>query len=139
MLPYLGVKSAAEAIDFYTRAFGAQERLRLEAPGGGIMHAELMVLGTRVMLADEMPEAECLSPQTLKGTSVSVCIFVDDVDATAKTAIDAGAKLMRPIKDEFYGERIAWLKDPFGHKWALMKVLEALSPEEIKRRFLAMF
>lgn len=134
LVPYLTVKGAADALAFYVRAFGAVETMRIADPSGVVGHAELTIDGVQIMLSDEFPDYDCLSPQTLGGSSSSLTLYVDDVDAAAQRAVHAGATLTRPIKDEFYGERVARLKDPFGHKWALHTRLEQLSNEEVERR-----
>jgi PhnB protein len=138
IIPHLSVRDGAKAIDFYVRAFGAVEEFRLTEPGGRLGHAELTVGGARFMLADEYPEYDSVGPDTLRGTTVAFSLSVDDVDATAARAVECGATLLRPIKDEFYGERVAALRDPFGHKWNLTQLIEHITPDEMKRRFDAM-
>jgi PhnB protein len=138
LIPYLSVKEAARAIEFYGRAFGAVEVLRLVDPGGRVSHAELAIGEARLMLADEHPEIDSVGPQTLGGTSVSLTVYVEDVDALVERAITAGAKLLRPVTDEFYGDRVALLRDPFGHKWGFQSRIEHVSPEEMQRRFTAL-
>lgn len=135
VIPYLHVKGAARAIEFYQRAFGATEVLRLSEPDGKIGHAEILIGGARIMLADEYPEYGSLGPQSLGGTSVSLHLTVPDVDAFAQQAVAAGAKLAKPIKDEFYGERGGKLEDPFGHVWQVMTRIEEVTPEEMQRRY----
>jgi len=135
IIPYLHVKGAARAIEFYQQAFGATEVLRLSEPGGRIGHAEILIGSARIMLADEYPECGILGPQSLGGTSVSLHLTVPDVDAFARQAVAAGAKLAKPIKDEFYGERGGRLEDPFGHVWQVMTRIEEVSPEEMQRRY----
>ena len=135
VIPYLHVQGAARAIEFYQRAFGATEVLRLSEPDGRIGHAEILIGGARIMLADEYPEYGILGPQSLGGTSVSLHLTVPDVDAFAQQAVAAGAKLAKPIKDEFYGERGGRLEDPFGHVWQVMTPIEEVSPEEMQRRY----
>ena len=130
---YLSVRDAATAIDFYKRGFGATEVLRLQEPGGKVGHAEISIDGVVVMLSDEYPDYDAVGPQTLGHTTVS--IYVEDVDAMAERAVKAGATLLRPIKTEFYGERVATLKDPFGHKWSFQSRVEDLTPEEMQQRF----
>ena len=138
IVPYLSVKDAPKAIDFYVRAFGAVETMRLVDPTGRVGHAELEVEGARFMLADEHPQIDSVGPQTLGGTSVSLSLYVADVDALSARAVAAGATLLRPVCDEFYGDRVAWMTDPFGHKWALTSRIEAVSNEEIARRYAEM-
>jgi len=135
IIPYLHVKGAARAIEFYQQAFGATEVLRLSEPDGRIGHAEILIDSARIMLADEYPECGILGPQSLGGTSVSLHLTVPDVDAFAQQAVAAGAKLAKPIKDEFYGERGGKLEDPFGHVWQVMTRIEEVSPEEMQRRY----
>ena len=135
IIPYLHVMGAARAIEFYQQAFGATEVLRLSEPDGRIGHAEILIGGARIMLADEYPECGILGPQSLGGTSVSLHLTVPDVDAFARQAVAAGAKLAKPIKDEFYGERGGKLEDPFGHVWQVMTRIEEVSPEEMQRRY----
>jgi PhnB protein len=132
---YLSVRDAANAIDFYKRAFGATEVMRLQEPGGKIGHAEISIDGVVVMLSDEYPDYDAVGPQTVGHTTVSILIYVEDVDAIAERAVKAGATLLRPIKTEFYGERVATLKDPFGHKWSFQARVEDLTPEEMQRRY----
>lgn len=134
LVPYITVKPASDAISFYEHAFGAQETMRIADQNGVIGHAELAIDGVQLMLSDEFPDYGCLSPATLGGSSSSLTLYVEDVDAAAARAVAAGARLARPIKDEFYGERVAHLVDPFGHKWSLHMRTEVLSNEEITRR-----
>lgn len=138
IIPYLHVKGAARAIEFYKQAFGATEAMRLSEPGGRIGHAEIQIGEARIMLADEYPEYGILGPQSLGGTSVGIHLTVPDVDALAERAVAAGAKLARPIKDEFYGERGGKLEDPFGHVWHVVTHKEDVSTEEMQRRYDAM-
>ena len=135
--PYLCVSDAARAIEFYKEAFGATERFRLEAPGGRIGHAEIQVGDSIIMLADEYPEINFRSPQTLGGPSSHFMIYVEDVDARVEQAVAAGAKLTRPVKDEFYGDRTGCVQDPFGHLWYIATHVEDLTPEEINQRHAA--
>ena len=132
--PYLIVKGGAEAIEFYKKALGARERMRIPAPEGKVGHAELEIGDSIVMLADEFPEMQALSPKTLGGTPVSFCIYVDNVDARFQQAIAAGGKETRPVKDQFYGDRSGTLEDPFGHTWTIATHVEDVSPEEMARR-----
>ena len=133
--PYLIVRDAAAAIEFYKRAFGATELLRMEGPGGKIGHAEIRIGDSPVMLAGEFPEMGTVGPQSLGGTPVSLLIYVADVDAAAERAVAAGAKVMRPVKDQFYGDRSGTFADPFGHVWTIATHKEDVTPEEIHRRF----
>ena len=132
--PYLCVSDAARAIEFYKEAFGATELMRLEAPGGKIGHAEIKIGDSIVMLADEVPQINFRSPQTVGGPSAHFMIYVEDVDARVERAVAAGAKLTRPVKDQFYGDRTGGVEDPFSHVWFIATHIEDLSPEEIKRR-----
>jgi PhnB protein len=131
--PYLIVKGGAQALEFYGRAFGAVERLRIDA-GGKIGHAEITIGDSCVMLADEHPEVEALSPTTVGGTPVSLHLYVEDVDAVVARAVAAGATLTRPVADQFYGDRVGGITDPFGHRWSIVTHKEDLSPEELHRR-----
>ena len=130
--PYLYVRGAARAIDFYSKAFGAIELYRLANPDGRIGHAEILIGTSRIMLADEFPEMNVKGPQSLEGTSVSFLIYVEDVDARFDRAIAAGATVLRPLKDQFYGDRSGTLADPFGHSWTIATHVEDVSPEEMQ-------
>jgi PhnB protein len=132
--PYLSITGAAKAIDYYKKAFGARERFRLDAPGGKIGHAELEIGDSVVMLADEYPEMEFLSPRTRGGTSVGIHLYVRDCDAVFKRAVAAGGTVKQPLKDQFYGDRSGSLEDPFGHVWHVATHKEELTPAEIERR-----
>jgi PhnB protein len=132
--PYLIVKDAARAIEFYKRAFGATELLRMAAPGGKIGHAEIKIGDSPIMLADEVPDMGALSPESLGGTPVSILLYVEDVDAVFNQAIAAGAKVQRPVKDQFYGDRSGGVTDPFGHVWYVATHKEDVSPEEMRKR-----
>src|SRR5262245_12010045 len=132
--PYLIVSSGAKAIDFYVRAFGAVERERMQDASGKVRHAELTVGDARLMLADEHPEIGALSPRTAGGSPVSLLLYVEDVDAVVANAVAAGATLIRPLADQFYGDRVGGISDPFGHHWSIATHKEDLSSEEIHRR-----
>jgi len=132
--PYLIIKGAAAALDYYTRAFGATELFRMPAPEGKIGHAEIKIGDSPIMLADECPEMGYKSPQTLGGSPVSIMIYVEDVDSVFKQAIAAGGKEQRPVKDQFYGDRSGTLEDPFGHVWHVATHKEDVSSEEMERR-----
>ena len=136
--PYLIVRDAANAIDFYTRAFGAKETMRLEGPDGRIGHAELRIGDAAVMLADEMPDMGYRGPLSYGGTPVSLLLYVENVDREFEKALAAGAESKRPVADQFYGDRSGTLIDPFGHQWTLATHVEDVSPVEIARRFEAM-
>lgn len=130
--PYLIFKGAAAAINFYKQAFGATELFRMpDASGKRVAHAELKIGDSHIMLADESPEMGYLSPQTLGGTPVSILLYVEDVDSTVPRAVSAGAKLVRPIKDQFYGDRSGTLHDPFGHVWTIATHIKDVSAEEL--------
>ena len=137
--PYLIIKGAAEALDFYKKAFGAKEILRMAGPGGKVMHAEIQIGDSRIMLADEMPEMGFRSPSSLGGAGMSLMLYLKDVDAAAKKAVAAGVKVMRPVQDQFYGDRSGTFTDPFGHVWTLATHTEDLSEKEIRKRAEAMF
>jgi PhnB protein len=132
--PYLVVKGAAAAIEFYKKAFSAQELFCMAGPEGRVMHAEIQVGDSRVMLSDECPEASTRSPQSLGGSPVGLCLYVKDVDALSKQAIAAGAKVLRPIADQFYGDRSCTVTDPYGHQWTIATHKEDVPPEEMRRR-----
>jgi uncharacterized glyoxalase superfamily protein PhnB len=138
LFAYLHVKDAATAIAFYTEAFGATETFRLTEPGGRIGHAQLALGGTTLMLADEFPEYDITGPQTIGGTSVTIHLHVDDADAAVARAVSAGATTERAPEDHFYGERSGVVRDPFGHRWNIGHEIEAVSPEEMQRRYTAM-
>lgn len=133
--PYLVVAAAAEAIAFYKKAFGATEVMRLDAPGGKIGHAEIRIGDSPVMLADEVPDRGYLGPKAFGGCAMSLLIYTDDVDAMFQRAIDEGATVVKPLADQFYGDRNGTLTDPFGHTWSIATRKEDWSPEEINRRF----
>jgi PhnB protein len=132
--PYLIVTGAASAIEFYKHAFGAKELMRIPHPDGRVGHAELQIGDSRIMLADEFPEMGARSPMTLGGTPVGIQLYVDDVDAVTRRALAAGAKTLRPVKDQFYGDRSGTLSDPFGHQWTISTHKEDVSLEEMQRR-----
>ena len=135
--PYLFVRSAASAIDFYKSVFGATEIMRMPGSNGKIMHAELRIGDSIVMLADENPQTGVMSPQTVGGYSVGLHVYVENVDAVIQKAVENGAKLLRPIKDQFYGDRSGSLLDPFGHMWSVATHVEDVAPEEMRRRMTA--
>lgn len=132
--PYLIVDGAAEAIDFYCRVLGATERYRSAAPDGRIGHAELQFGDSVLMLADEWPEAGAAGPRSTGGTPVSLMLYVEDVDATVAAALEAGATEVRPVEDQFHGDRLGVFEDPFGHRWNVATHVEDVSPEEMERR-----
>jgi PhnB protein len=132
--PYLIMRDATRAIDFYKRAFDATELFRFDAPGNKIGHAEIRIGDSIVMLADEYPDMGYRGPQSLGGSSVSLMVYVEDVDSLFKRALDAGATVRQPLKDQFYGDRSGTVEDPFGHVWTLASHREDISREEMKRR-----
>jgi uncharacterized glyoxalase superfamily protein PhnB len=136
--PYLRVHNTDEAIKFYGRAFGAKELFRLTEPSGRIGHAEIKIGPATLMLADECPEQGIDGPRALGGTTISLHLHVADVDAAFEQAVSAGATVLRPLKDQFYGERSGTVRDPFGHEWLLGGHLEDVSTEEMQRRYTAL-
>ena len=132
--PYLIVDDCAKALDFYKRAFGATELFRMDAPGGKIGHAEIKIGNSPVMLADEYPEMGYRSAKAIGSTPVSLMIYVEDVDSAYPQAIAAGGKELRPLQDQFYGDRSGTLEDPFGHVWTISTHKEDVQPEEMERR-----
>ena len=132
--PHLVIRDAARAIDFYKRAFGAEEIMSLKGPGGKIGHAELKIGDSVIFLADEFPQASCKAPQTLGGTSCTLNLYVADVDTSFERALKVGAKTTMPVADMFWGDRYGTLTDPFGHSWALATHKEDLSAQEIEDR-----
>ena len=136
--PYLFVRAAALAIDFYKNVFGAAEIMRMPGPNGKIIHAELRIGDSIVMLADENPQTGIMSPQTIGGSSSSVLVYVENVDAVMQKALENGAKPLHPVKNQFYGDRSGSLLDPFGHMWSIATHVENVSPEEMKKRMSAM-
>jgi PhnB protein len=132
--PYLAIKGAAAAIEFYQKAFGATEKMRMVGPDGRIGHAEIQIGKAKLELADEHPEIGFLSPQMLGGSPVTIHIYVEDVDALAAQAEAAGAKVRRPVADQFYGDRGGQFEDPFGHVWFFATHKEDVSPEEMRKR-----
>ena len=139
--PYLSIKGANAALAFYKRAFGAEELVRMDMPDGRVAHAELQIGDSRIMLADEMADmadAVTKSPTSLGMPSAGFMIYVPDVDAQWKRAVEAGAKVKRPIKDQFYGDRSGTLEDPFGHVWTIGTHIEDVSPEEMRKRMASM-
>jgi len=132
--PSLTIDGAAEAIEFYKRAFGATERMRMSMPDGKIAHAELDIGDSVLMLNDALPQTSLKSPKQLGGSTVSVFLYVDDVDSVVQDAIDAGATVTMPVEDQFWGDRFGSVSDPFGHHWAIATHTEDLTPEEIAER-----
>ena len=136
--PYLAVDDAAEAIEYYKKAFGAKERVRMDAPDGKIGHAELEIGDSLVMLSDPFPQAATRTPKELGGTSASIFMYVEDVDAVAKRAVDAGATITMEIADQFWGDRMGSVQDPFGHSWSIATHVEDVAPDEMQKRAAAL-
>jgi PhnB protein len=132
--PYLVVRNAAKAIDFYKKAFSAEERFRMHGPDGrAIMHADLKIGDSIFMLTEESPEMKALSPESIGGSPVSLYVYVKDVDAVFNQAVSEGATVLQPVRDQFYGDRSGYLRDPFGHLWSLATHKKDLSLDEIKK------
>jgi PhnB protein len=134
LTPYLIVDGAAAAIAFYKAVFGARERMRMDGAGGRIGHAELDLSGSVVMLADEAPQIGARSPKAYGGSPVSLLLYVDKVDEVVARAVASGAKVTRPVADQFYGDRLGVIEDPFGHIWSIATHIEDVAPEELQRR-----
>jgi PhnB protein len=132
--PYLAVDGAADAIEFYKKAFGAQETLRMDGPDGSIAHAEIKIGDSLVMLSDPFPQSTVKPPNALGGTSASVFLYVEDADEVVKQAVDAGATVTMELQDQFWGDRFGSISDPFGHTWSVATHVEDLTPEEIAER-----
>jgi PhnB protein len=132
--PYLIIKGAAEAIEFYKRAFDATEMLRMADPQGRVGHAEIKIGDSVIMLADEHPSMGYRGPRSLGGSSVSILLYLEDVDRVFERAVKAGARGLRPVADQFYGDRSGTLEDPFGHVWTIATHVEDVPPEELQRR-----
>ena len=137
--PYLIVKGAADALDFYKRAFNATELFRMADPSGKVMHAEMRIGNSIIMLADEHPEMGYRGPSSVGGSTVSIMLYVENVDEVFDRAVKAGAKAQRPVQNQFYGDRSGTLEDPFGHVWTISTHVEDVPPDELKRRAEAMF
>ncbi len=131
---YLTVHDGRAAIEFYKKAFGAREMFLMEGPPGKIGHAELKIGDSTIMLSDEMPGGSCRSPQSLGGTTITLFLYVEDADRTFNQAVTAGAEVVRPVEDMFWGDRYGQVKDPFGHAWGLATHKEDLAPEELQKR-----
>jgi uncharacterized glyoxalase superfamily protein PhnB len=134
LIPSLSVDDAAGAIEFYKRAFGATEHGRMEGPGGMIAHASLEINGMHLMLADPFPQSDIRPPKELGATTISVFMYVEDVDAAVQRAVDAGATVVMPVDDMFWGDRWGMIADPYGHRWELATHVEDISPEEMEER-----
>jgi PhnB protein len=134
LTPNIAVDNAADAIEFYKRAFGAKERMRMSGPGDTIGHAELEIGDSVLMLSDPFPQASVKPPKEVGGTTVGIFMYVEDVDEVVQQAVDAGATVVMPVEDQFWGDRFGTVADPFGHEWLLATHVEDLSPEEIAER-----
>lgn len=132
--PYLAVGDAAQAIEFYQRAFGATERGRMPGPDGKIAHAEIQIGDSIIMTSDPFPQATIKPPQEIGGTSVSVFLYVEDVDSVVQDAVDAGATITMPVEDMFWGDRFGQVQDPFGHVWQIATHVEDVAPDEMAKR-----
>ncbi len=137
--PHLIVRGGVEAIKFYKKAFGAKELMRSAGPGGKIMHAELELGDSHIYVTDEMPEMGQLSPQGLNGSPVSIALWVENVDKAFAKAVKAGAKVIMPVGDQFWGDRFGMLEDPFGHKWSMSTHIKDMTPKEIAKAAAAAF
>ena len=134
LTPYMIHNHAADAIEFYKKAFGAVERFRMPKPDGKIAHAEIQIGNSMIMMADEYPEMNARGPQTIGGSPVSLCLYVEDVDSFFNKAVAAGATVIRPVQNQFYGDRSGMLADPFGYQWNVSTHVEDLTAEEIAKR-----
>lgn len=132
--PYLHIDGASAAIEFYCSVFGATERMRMPGPDGKLGHAELQFGDSLIMLADEMPEMGILSPKAVGGTPVSISVYVENVDEIFDRAVQSGARVLRPVEDQFYGDRLGSFEDPFGHRWHVATHVEDVSEEEMSKR-----
>lgn len=132
--PYLIIKGAAKAIDFYKQAFGAREQFRVDGPDGRIGHAEIRIGDSIVMLSDEHPEIGARGPQSIGGTPVTLALYLENVDRVFQRAVDAGATVLRPVRNQFYGDRSGSVTDPFGHIWHIATHVEDVPPDEMERR-----
>jgi PhnB protein len=132
--PYLCINGASDAIEYYSKVFDAKERMRMPAPDGKIGHAELQIGESVIMLADEFPEMGALSPTTIGGTPVTISVYVQDVDDVFKRAVDGGAKSLRAVENQFYGDRSGQFEDPFGHHWSVASHVEDVPPDEMAKR-----
>ncbi len=132
--PYLVIKGAAKAIDYYKKIFGATVVVRMDGPNGSVGHAELQIGDSRVMLADENPQMGATSATTIGNSPVSLYLYIPDVDKVVDRAVAEGAKLVKPVQDQFYGDRTGFIQDPFGHFWGIATHVEDVSPQEMKER-----
>jgi PhnB protein len=134
LTPYLAVENAADAIEYYKKAFGAEEKFRMDAPGGKIGHAELQIGDSHVMLSDPFPQSSAKTPTEIGATTGSIFMYVEDVDAVVKQAVDAGATVTMEVADQFWGDRFGTITDPFGHIWSIATHIEDVPPEEMAER-----
>ena len=132
--PYLVIKGAARAIEYYKKVFGATVVLRMDGPGGHVGHAELQIGSSRIMLADENPQMGYRSAETIGASTVSLLVYIPDCDKVVAKAVAEGAKILKPVEDQFYGDRSGFIQDPFGHFWSVSTHKEDLSPKEIEER-----
>jgi PhnB protein len=132
--PYLSIDGASAAIDFYSKVFGATERVRMPGPDGKIGHAELQFGDSVIMLADEFPEMDIRGPKAVGGTPVTISVYVEDVDGVFDLAVELGAKALRQVEDQFYGDRSGQFEDPFGHRWSVASHIEDVPPDEMAKR-----
>ncbi len=139
VVPYLIVDGAAEAIDFYVKVLGARERMRMPAPGGTIGHAEIEIGDSLIMLSDEAPDMDAIGPRAVGGTPVSIHTYVEQVDAVFERAVQAGAKVLQPVENKFYGDRSGTFEDPFGHRWNVSTHVEDVPEDEMARRVAELF
>ena len=136
--PYLMIENASGAIEFYKKVFGAKEVMRMEKPNGKIGHAELRIGDTKIMVADECPEMNAFGPKHYKGSPVGIHLYIKDVDNIVQKAVAAGAKIIRPVDNMFYGDRLGTVEDPFGHKWSVSTHIEDVSQAQMRKRAAAM-
>jgi PhnB protein len=134
VIPYLCVDGGDAAIEFYSQVLGATERVRMPAPGGKVGHAELQIGDSMIMLADEFPEMGVRGPKAIGGTPVTMSVYVEDVDGVFERAVQAGAKALRPVETQFYGDRAGQFEDPFGHRWSVATHVEDVPPDEMAKR-----
>jgi PhnB protein len=132
--PYLVIKGAARAIEYYKKVFGATVVLRMDGPGGHVGHAELQIGSSRIMLADENPQMGYRSAETIGASPVSLLVYIRDCDKVVERAVAEGAKLLKPVQDQFYGDRSGFIQDPFGHQWGIATHIEDVSPQELEER-----
>ena len=137
LIPDIEIENAADAIAFYKRAFGAKEKARMDGPGGKVGHAELEIGGSLLMLADPFPQSSIKTPKDVGGTTVTLVMYVDDVDAVVEQAIEAGATVTTPVEDKFWGDRFGAVTDPYGHTWSIGTHVEDVPPEEMEERAMA--